>query len=156
MDSPDNLVRRFYTCFSQLDHAGMNALYSEDVQFFDPAFGYLSGAEVRAMWKMLCTRARDFSLRYNEPEVLDQEYVTCRWTADYVFSNTGRKVHNEVKAHMKIMDGRIVEHSDAFSMHRWAAQALGWKGWLLGGSGFFQKAIRNKARKQLEAFMAKG
>lgn len=41
---------------------------------------------------MLCTRAQDFTLEFEAPVALDEEYVTCRWTAEYVFSGTGRKV----------------------------------------------------------------
>lgn len=153
MESPVNLVRHFYESFARLDDAGMCKLYEPGISFFDPAFGNLQGNEVKAMWQMLCSRAKDFHLVFETPEALDHEYVTCRWTAEYVFSGTGRKVRNVVKAHMKVVDGKIIEHSDAFSLHRWSAQALGWKGWLLGGSGFFQKAIRRKARKGLEGFM---
>lgn len=153
METNVGLVKRFYEAFGRLDHAGMNELYDPGVIFFDPVFGMLNADQVKAMWQMLCSRAVGFRLEAKEPVALDDEYVTCEWTAEYVFSATGKKVVNRVKAHMRLRDGRITEHSDAFSPHRWAAQALGWKGWLLGGFGFFQRALRKKAARQLDAFM---
>jgi hypothetical protein len=50
---------------------------------------------------------------------------------------------------MLLKDGRIVEHSDAFKLSKWAAQALGLKGVLLGWTGFMKKKIQQNARKSL-------
>ena len=36
---------------------------------------------------------------------------------------------------MRFADGKIIEHSDAFSLHKWASQALGFTGWLLAKGG---------------------
>ncbi len=133
----------------------MNSCYSEDIVFNDPAFGLLRGDEVRAMWQMLCTNARDFSLVYSNIKLLDEEYATCDWTATYTFSATGRKVVNHVRAYMLIRDGKIIEHSDAFKLSKWAAQALGLKGVLLGWTGFMKRKIQQKARKNLASFIEK-
>jgi hypothetical protein len=54
---------------------------------------------------------------------------------------------------MRIADGKIVEHSDAFSLHKWSSQALGFMGRLLGWNSFFQRKIKNQARKNLLKFM---
>jgi ketosteroid isomerase-like protein len=131
----------------------MNSLYSEDVVFSDPVFGLLRGNEVRAMWKMLCTKAKDFSLTFSDIKEIDEEYTTCKWVATYTFSGTNRKVVNRIKAFMRFKDGKIIEHSDAFKLSNWAAQALGWKGVLFGWSGFVQRSIQKKARRNLERFM---
>ena len=79
-------ISRFYTAFQQLDYQTMNACYSDDIIFSDPVFLLLKGEEVRAMWKMLCTNARDFSLTFSDITAVDEEYYTCRWTATYTFS----------------------------------------------------------------------
>ena len=147
------LINNFYSSFQKLDHKGMNACYSEDIFFFDPVFGLLRGDEVRAMWEMLCRNAKDFSLTYSDIKHLDEEYSTCDWVASYTFSKTGRKVVNKIRANMRFADGKIVEHSDAFSLHRWSKQAIGFMGWLLGWNRFFQKKIQNGARKNLTKFM---
>ncbi|MBK7121318.1 MAG: nuclear transport factor 2 family protein [Chitinophagaceae bacterium] len=149
----DELINKFYTAFQQLDHRGMNSCYSEDIVFFDPVFGFLRGDEVRSMWEMLCKNAKDFSLTYSNIKHLDDEYSTCEWVATYTFSKTGKKVVNRIKANMLFADGKIIEHSDAFSLHRWSSQALGFTGWLLGWNRFFQRKIQNGARKNLVKFM---
>lgn len=149
----DELINKFYTAFQQLDHRGMNSCYSDDIVFFDPVFGFLRGDEVRSMWEMLCKNAKDFSLTYSNIKHLDDEYSTCEWVATYTFSKTGKKVVNRIKANMLFADGKIIEHSDAFSLHRWSSQALGFSGWLLGWNRFFQKKIQNGARKNLMKFM---
>lgn len=153
MQSSADIIKQFYTAFQQRDHAAMNACYSADIVFSDPAFGLLKGEEVRAMWRMLCTRAQDFSLTFSDIELLDEEYATCRWTATYTFSATGRKVVNQVKAFMKLENGLIIEHSDAFALSKWSAQALGWKGQLFGWMGWFRRSVQKKARKSLFDFI---
>jgi ketosteroid isomerase-like protein len=149
----DELIHIFYASFQKLDYTGMISCYSDDIVFFDPVFGLLRGDEVRSMWEMLCKNARDFSLTYSNIKHLDEEYSTCEWVASYTFSKTGRKVVNKIKANMRFADGRIVEHSDAFSLHTWSKQAIGFMGWLLGWNRFFQKRIQNNARKSLVKFM---
>jgi ketosteroid isomerase-like protein len=156
MRKNEEIVKQFYTAFQKLDHAGMNACYSDEISFFDPAFGLLKGVEAKAMWRMLCTRAQDFSLTFDTIQTVDDEYYTCNWVASYIFSKTGRKVVNRIKAHMRILDGKIVEHSDGFSLSKWSAQALGPVGVFLGWTSFVQNKVRREARKNLEAFMQAG
>ncbi len=153
MDQNIELIRKFYTAFSKLDAATMNSCYSSDIYFTDPAFGLIKGKEVFAMWEMLSKNARNFSLTFEEPINLGDGYYTCVWTANYTFSKTGNNVVNKIKANMKLDNGKIIEHADAFSLHRWAAQALGFKGWLLGWNRFFQKKIQLTATKNLMAYM---
>lgn len=131
----------------------MNNCYAEDVVFNDPVFLVLHGDEARGMWEMLCTNARDFSLEFSNIELLDDEYATCNWTASYTFSKTGRRVVNRIKAYMKLKEGKIVEHSDAFRLSTWIGQALGRKGVLFGWTGFMKRAVQRNARKSLERFL---
>jgi len=133
----------------------MQDCYSDNAVFNDPVFGLLHGDEVKAMWEMLCKNAKDFSLTYSDIELLDEEYATCKWVAKYTFSKTGNKVENRIKAFMKINDGKIVEHSDAFRLSTWIGQALGWKGVLFGWTGFMKKAVQKQARKGLDNYMQK-
>lgn len=152
---PDNkeIIERFYTAFQNLDYRIMQDCYSDDIVFSDPAFGLLRGEEAKAMWEMLCKRATDLKIEFSNIQLLDEEYATCNWVAYYTFSNTGRKVVNRIKAFMKIKDGRIVEHSDAFKLSKWASQALGFKGTLLGWTGFMKRKIQKNARKSLVNFI---
>jgi ketosteroid isomerase-like protein len=155
MQTNEQVITTFYSAFQRLDYQTMNSCYTEDIVFNDPAFGVLHGDEARAMWEMLCKNAKEFSLTFSNIQLLDEEYATCNWVATYTFSKTGRKVVNYIKAYMKLKDGKIIEHSDAFKLSKWAAQALGFKGALLGWTGFMKRKIQQNARKNLEAFMAK-
>lgn len=147
------IITRFYTAFQRLDFHGMNACYADNIVFSDPVFGVLHDDEVRAMWEMLCRNAKAFSLNFSDIEELDEEYATCRWTATYTFSQTGKRVENRIKAYMKFKDGRIIEHSDAFRLSTWIGQALGWKGVMFGWTGFMKRAVQKKARRSLSRFM---
>lgn len=153
MPSNEEIVKKFYTAFQQLDPITMNSCYKEDIVFFDPVFGLLRGDEVRSMWEMLCRNAKDFTLTFGNIIQLDEEYVTCDWVASYTFSKTGRSVINNIRANMRFAEGKIIEHSDAFSLHKWSIQALGFSGWLLGWNSFFQKRIKNQAKRNLLKFM---
>ncbi|RYD70667.1 MAG: nuclear transport factor 2 family protein, partial [Sphingobacteriales bacterium] len=116
MDANEQLISNFYTAFQKKDAAAMNACYSDDIVFYDPVFELLEHGSVKYMWEMLCKNAKDFSLTYGNIKNLGDDYYTCDWIASYTFSATGRTVVNNVKAHMKIQGGKIIEHSDAFSV----------------------------------------
>jgi len=149
----EQLIKIFYTCFQKLDWKGMLDCYSEDVFFYDPVFENLDGHQVRAMWEMLLSRAKDLELSFSEVQSEDG-YGSCSWIATYTFTATGRKVVNKGKARFSFSDGKIVEHQDEFSLWKWSSQALGLPGMLFGGTSLFQKKIRRNARKSLEKFTA--
>ena len=153
MSDNKQVIERFYSAFQRLDYKTMNDCYSDDIIFSDPVFLTLKADEVKSMWEMLCKNAKDFSLTYSDIELIDEEYATCKWVAKYTFSKTGNKVINNIKAFMRIKDGKIIEHSDAFSLHKWSKQALGFSGWLLGWNSFFQRKIKNQAKRNLLRFM---
>lgn len=155
MLSNEEIIQRFYSAFQQLDYKTMNDCYSDDIVFSDPVFLILRGDEVRCMWEMLCSNAKDFSLTFGDIKAVDDDYSTCRWTASYTFSKTGKKVVNHIKAFMKLKNGKIIEHSDGFRLSTWIGQALGWKGVFFGWTGFIKKAVQKNAKKSLMAFMAK-
>ena len=154
--SNDKVVLEFYRAFQALDAEAMVACYHSDIVFEDPAFGKLKGEHAGNMWRMLCAsqkgkdfKVNHFSLESNEGETLHH------WTADYVFSKTNRRVHNSVDASFKFSDGKIIEHVDSFSMHNWAKQAFGLKGFLLGGTSFFQKKLQAQTNGMLAKFEQK-
>ncbi len=153
MDGNKELITRFYSAFQRLDYATMQDCYSADPIFNDPVFGILQGNDVKVMWEMLCKNARDFSLEFSNIELLDEEYATCQWVAHYTFSKTGRKVVNNIKAYMRIEDGKITEHTDKFDFWKWSRQALGLPGVLLGWSPYLQKKVHNNAMKGIEKIL---
>lgn len=157
MNTNTQLIEKFYTAFQKLDACGMNSCYNDDIVFFDPVFGLLKGEEACSMWEMLCKNAKDFTLTYGNIVTLDEEYSTCDWVATYTFYKTGNRVVNKIKANMRFADGKIIEHSDAFSLHKWSKQAFGIPGVLIGWNSFFQNKIKRQAKQNLLRYMqAKG
>jgi ketosteroid isomerase-like protein len=155
MNSNEATIHRFYTAFQQKDYATMQTCYHPEAVFNDPVFSLLDAEATKAMWEMLCKRAKEFSLTYGKIELLDDEYTTCIWDATYLFGKTGRKVNNHIKAHMRFKDGLIIEHTDAFDFYKWTRMAMGIPGFLLGWSNFMQGKIQRTARTGLIEFMEK-
>lgn len=155
MNLNEQLIHDLYTAFQQRDGDKMASLYDPQAVFSDPAFGTLHGAEIGAMWRMLCARGADLRITFDRVRA-QGEAGSAHWEAWYTFSSTGRPVHNVIEASFTFRDGRILEHHDRFSFWRWASQALGplgtFAGWLPG----VQKTVRRRARKGLTDFMQKG
>lgn len=145
------LITRFYEAFARLDAQAMVACYADDVVFSDPVFGELRGQEAGDMWRMLTSRAKAFSVRFDDVRA-DERSGAAHWVATYLFSQTGRTVVNDIQARFVFRDGKISEHRDHFDLWRWSRQALGAKGVLLGWTPLVQNAIKAQARKGLAAF----
>ena len=145
------VAERLYERFQAKDGDGMAALYAPHARFSDPVFPSLDGAAAGDMWRMLATRAQDFSLTIDGVEA-DGEVARVRWTAYYTFSATGRAVVNRVSSTIRVRDGQIVEQRDAFDFRRWARQAFGVAGLVLGGRGFFQRKVQKTAASNLATF----
>ncbi len=145
------LIERFYSSFSRLDAKGMTACYAPDVRFSDPVFPDLRGPQVGNMWHMLAARAKQISITYRDISA-DDTTGRAHWEATYLFSETGRQVHNVIDATFELRDGKITRHRDHFDLWRWSAMALGPKGRLLGWFPPVQRAIRSKAAANLERF----
>lgn len=153
MHANERLIHGFYTCFQQLDANGMAACYAPDVVFSDPVFPKLEGKDASAMWHMLASRARNFTLVFRDVRADDRQ-GSAHWEATYVFSRTGRTVTNVIDAEFEFRDGLIVRHTDRFDFWRWSRQALGLPGMLLGWTPIVRNAVRGEAKKGLEQFIA--
>jgi ketosteroid isomerase-like protein len=145
-------IHAFYTAFQRGDYKTMQNQYHSDVEFHDPVFQTLSGKEVKAMWEMLLSRAKDLTVTFHDVKA-DDHRGTCCWEAVYTFSKTGRKVHNVIYAEFEFQAGRIVKHHDHFSLWRWSGMALGLSGLLFGWSPVIQNKIRRTAREGLMKFI---
>ena len=103
------------------------------------------------MWRMLTRGPGDLRVELLEHEA-DDVRGSAHWRASYTFGETGRAVVNDILASSRFEDGLIVEHHDEFSFHRWARQALGPVGLLLGWTPFLRSAVRRKAAARLDKF----
>ncbi len=128
------LIRKFYESFAQGNAEGMVGCYDQNIVFNDPAFGELRGDDAKAMWRMLIANSKgNLDIMFDTINANDKT-GTANWTAKYVFSQTGRKVINNISAEFEFKNGKIIKHTDHFNLWKWTQQALGWKGYLLGWS----------------------
>lgn len=145
-------IEQFYSAFSKLHAAQMVALYHPEIVFEYPAFGKLEGERAKNMWRMLCQsqQGKDFQVSYSAVKE-----GSALWEAHYTFSATGRKVHNKIHAQFEFKDGLIIKHTDYFDLHRWAKQALGFRGAILGWSAYFKKRLQQRTNRMLDRFGAR-
>lgn len=145
------LIERFYRAFDEGAGEAMAACYAPDVQFSDPVFTDLRGPRAGAMWRMLNEGPGKVRVELLEHQA-DEVSGTAHWKAHYTFIETGRPVVNDIQAEFRFKDGLIVEHRDTFNFYRWARQALGPPGLLLGWTPVVRSAVRRKAAAMLDKF----
>ena len=147
------IINKFYTAFQQKYATDMISCYHDEIEFTDPAFGKLKGERAKSMWKMLCENSKDLKIEFSDITENEQN-GSVKWQAWYTFKKTGKKVHNIVNAHFKFKDGKIIEHIDYFNLRKWAGQALGITGYLLGWTFFFKKNMQTQTNYILDKFIA--
>ncbi len=137
-------LAKFYDALARRDAATMSGMYAADASFEDPVFR-LRGAEIGRMWTSLLGRARNFLVSYSVTQA-GADVGDVQWTARYLFGGR-RPVVNVIHSELRFVDGLIVEQRDRFDFRRWAAQALGAPGKLLGRFDWFRRSVARKARK---------
>lgn len=152
----NQLITKFYTAFNNLDTDTMASCYHEDIIFEDPAFGKLEKERAINMWRMLCEsqQGKEFKVVVSNIKT-EVNSGSAHWEAHYNFSKTGRKVHNKIKAHFEFKDGKIIKHTDYFNLHKWASQAMGITGWLIGGTSFFKRKLQKQTNSLLNKYEVK-
>lgn len=151
-------VERFYAAFERLDGAAMQACYAADARFDDEVFSLRGRQHIGGMWRMLCaaTQARGrehWKLAASDIEEQGRR-VSAHWEASYLFAASGRLVHNRIDAEFEFdADDLITRHRDRFDFWRWARQALGAPGLLLGWTPFLRRKVRAQAAARLHRFL---
>ncbi|MEN8886591.1 MAG: nuclear transport factor 2 family protein [Winogradskyella sp.] len=147
-------IETFYEAFKNLDAEAMVNCYHDAVVFEDPAFGVLKDESAKGMWRMLCASQKNKNFKVVVSNIEAHKTLgSAHWEAFYTFSKTGRKVHNKVEAQFQFKDGLIIKHSDNFNLHHWAKQALGFKGFLLGGTSYFSSKLKVQTNKMLNNYL---
>ena len=93
--------------------------------------------------------------RLNESFEYNETHGKARWEAYYTFGKKERKVHNVINAEFQFKDGKIINHVDKFNLYKWAKKALGFKGFLVGWTAYFERKLNQKTQKQLSNFEMK-
>ena len=152
MTPNEQLIHTFYTAFEQRDYKVMQDCYSDNATFNDPVFCNLDSHQVRAMWEMFLVKNKSLTVDFSDIQE-NGDIVSARWRADYIFTSTGRSVSNSIKAEFRIENGKIVQHTDRFDFYRWAQQALGLKGVLLGWTPILKKKVQRFAMATLQSYI---
>ncbi|MCC7246956.1 MAG: nuclear transport factor 2 family protein [Saprospiraceae bacterium] len=147
------LIHQFYTAFAKNNIKGMLDCYHPDIEFEDPAFGKLKGERAKNMWRMLLQNAQGGINISHTNASADDQHGSVNWRAEYVFSQTNRKVVNLIAAKFVFKDGKIIQHTDAFDLYKWSKQAFGLTGWLIGWTPFFKHKLQQRTNGLLERFM---
>jgi ketosteroid isomerase-like protein len=144
------LIEKFYNSFAAGDAEGMVSCYTDDIAFRDPAFGELKGDDAKNMWRMLL---KNPDIKVTATLIhADEKTGSAYWVAVYKFSLTGKTVTNKVSAKFQFHEGKIIEHTDHFNFWKWATQAFGVKGLLLGLTPMMKNKVRKQALIRLSEF----
>jgi len=149
-------IEALYAAFARLDGAAMQACYAEDARFDDEVFALRGRREIGAMWRMLCeaTASRPEARAHWRLVVSQLTDRSAHWEADYLFSATGRAVHNVIDAEFEFDgQGLILRQRDRFDFWRWSRQALGLPGLLLGATPLLRDKVRATAASNLRRFI---
>ena len=146
-------VELFFEAFQRKDYKTMQHCYAHYAHFYDPAFEHLNGFEVGKMWEMLLKNSGDLEVEFKI--IGEKEHrVFATWEARYTFRLTGNKVLNKISSEFFLENGKIINHTDSFNFYKWAMQAFGMKGRLLGWTDFFKQKVRKTAQGNLQKYIS--
>jgi hypothetical protein len=153
-------IERLYAAFAKLDGETMQGCYAAGARFDDEVFSLTGPREIGGMWRMLTEATKAKGLAHWKLEVsgisADGNQGRAHWDAHYLFSATGRQVLNQIDAEFEFDGaGLITRHRDRFDFWRWARQALGTLGLLLGWTPFLRRKVRAQAAGNLKRYLAK-
>src|SRR5262245_7902070 len=118
----NSLIERLYSALNRHDHETMASCYQDSATFRDIAFDLSGRTQIHAMWHMICVtdiRASFVVLNSTATSAL------VKLTDEYTFTDTGRRVRNEIHSQFQFVGGLIAEHVDDCDPHLWAAMAFG-------------------------------
>lgn len=152
MTPNEQLIQQFYKALQNKDYKAMQACYADNASFNDAVFKNLNAKQVRAMWEMFCLNGKGMTVEFSNISA-NETKGSAEWIASYIFSKTGNKVVNKISARFTFEDGKIVNHTDTFNFYKWAKQALGLGGLLLGWTPIVKAKVQKIGMKSLNEFM---
>jgi hypothetical protein len=144
-----NKIEQFYKALQIRDFTTMENCYFQDIQYFDPLYGYLKKHEVIAMWKLFYSSLQDYKLDFGN--IIDEgdNYYTLFYSFSFFSKKANKLLHRKIKSHIRLVDGFIAEQSNAFSLYEWSKQENGFIGLMLGWNKYYQNRMKLRARRLL-------
>ncbi len=152
MTTTEQVIQKFYTSFQNKDYKTMQQCYAGSAIFNDPVFRNLNATQVKAMWEMFCVKSKDLKIEFGNITA-NETNGSAEWTASYIFSPTGKKVVNKITANFIFENQKIVKHTDTFNFYKWAKQALGLSGVLLGWTPLAKNKVQKMGMKTLNDYI---
>jgi ketosteroid isomerase-like protein len=151
------LISKFYTAMQHRDSEVMASCYDDKIHFSDPVFSSLDGEDARDMWRNLMGAVDPVHWHVVISEIeADDDVGSAHWVATYKFGKTGNIVTNDIRAKFIFnKEGKIIDHKDSFDLYMWTRQAIGWSGFFMGWTSYFQNQVREQARRGLARFQSK-
>ena len=148
----EDLINRFYIIVEEGSLNSINDIYTGSVVYFDPMFEMLENDKVLAMWHLLSEMRSNLKIEIGNINDEGDGYYTCRHTDTYIFSPNSKQIVMVSTGNFKIENGRITEHSEGFSLHKWATQAYGLWANVVGWNRWYQQNIKNEMRRKLLSY----
>lgn len=158
-------LHRFFTALAVRDTQGMLNCYAHGVQFEDPVFKLSGEREIMGMWALLFGHEGSSGEHKGKGQrdesnvwtvVFDtvktrHNHGSVRWEATFRYAPTGRVVHNGVYSQFHFdEDGLILSQRDNFDFWRWARQAYGLVGMMMGWTPLMWDHAREQAEVSLQ------
>ena len=154
MSAIPDVLSQYRQALTMLVHDDLVNCYNHEVKYFDPLFGLLEGAQVKAMWRL---KFLDYGDAFVETEDVTDEgdgYYKMKYRMRYK-SSGNKMIMLNVQAYFKVQGNLITEQSEGFSVHAILKQERGLLGNLMGWNRFFQQSRKNKAKRALMDVMSK-
>lgn len=159
------LVRRMFESLNRLDAGAVRGCYHPNATFHDPVLSLIGQDQIAALWAMICASARSSgTLPSGQPAGVrwgitlrtlsaDETHGHADWDAYDRYAGAGRQTQTRIRSRFDFQDGLILRQCDDFQFWRWAHQALGWRGTLLGWTPMVRNSVRTQALSALVRHM---
>ena len=152
MDFNHQLIVDFFNALHEGDFTKMQYIYANDIAYFDPLHQYVNDEQVLLMWQCRFESYRSFSAEWSNIVDEGDGYYTVDVLLKY-FSQRNKSIQLKLKSYLRIVDNKIAEHSDAYSIHNLCKQDRGWIGYWIGWNRMYQNRLKLEARKAFIEFV---
>ncbi len=150
--SAANTAQVLYAGLAARDGAAMAGCYDQDVDFYDPLFKNLQGAnEVMEMWNTILPAANPATFKITHEvgqaavnRLNGSATVKVHWHGSYDLGS--RHVENDAQSTLVIKDGKIISQRDTWDLSAWMKQALP----VGGGNPMVQDVVSHAAHTFIE------
>jgi len=117
------LLVKYLQAIKEQDLKTISSCFHEEAEFYEPAYGKLTGPKIAAWWTFFFAQAKEFHSEFDSLKV-NGDKATVHSEHWYYWNATGAGVHNLVESEFDFKDGKIFRQIDNYNLNAWAFQAL--------------------------------